>query len=155
MSANYAFMGMWRDSLRRILLIGFYFVHIRGAGPMPGPARRLGDGQTESYPKDMSMTGLASAWAMARGRSKDYRRKVDAASRCSGVCPPYLTNMSTWHHAKLQRETLNHTQLHTNLQCCSITQNHRIHIDTQSISHTIRQCVIITQCDQLSHNYTA
>ena len=82
MSANYAFMGMWRDSLRRILLIGFYFVHIRGAGPMPGPARRLGDGQTESYPKDMSMTGLA----FRRGL-REYRRKVDAATRCSSVCP--------------------------------------------------------------------
>ena len=37
------------------------------------------------------MTGLASAWAMARRRPSEYRRKVDAATRCSGVCPPYLT----------------------------------------------------------------
>ena len=28
----------------------------------------LGDGQTEAYLKDMDMTGLASAWAMARRR---------------------------------------------------------------------------------------
>ena len=33
------------------------------------------------------MAGLASAWAMARRRPKEYRRKVDAATRCSGVCP--------------------------------------------------------------------
>ena len=33
------------------------------------------------------MVGLASAWAMARRRPKEYRRKVDAATRCSGVCP--------------------------------------------------------------------
>ena len=27
--------------------------------------------------------GLASVWAMARRRTKEYRRKVDAATRCS------------------------------------------------------------------------
>ena len=43
--------------------------------------------QVESYLKDMGMTGLASAWAMARRRTKEYRHKVDAATRCSGVCP--------------------------------------------------------------------
>ena len=37
------------------------------------------------------MAGLASAWAVARRRPKEYRRKVDAATRCSGVCLPYLT----------------------------------------------------------------
>ena len=31
-----------------------------------GPGVRLGDGQTEAYTKDMGMTGLVSAWAMAR-----------------------------------------------------------------------------------------
>ena len=31
--------------------------------------------------------GPASAWAMARWRPKEYRRKVDGATRCSGVCP--------------------------------------------------------------------
>ena len=31
-----------------------------------GPGVCLGDGQTEAYLKDMGMTGLASAWAMAR-----------------------------------------------------------------------------------------
>ena len=51
-----------------------------------GPVVCLGDGQTEAYLKDMVMTGLASAWAMARRRPKEYRRKVDAATRCSGVC---------------------------------------------------------------------
>ena len=33
-----------------------------------GPGACLGDGQTESYLKDMEMAGLASAWAMARRR---------------------------------------------------------------------------------------
>ena len=37
--------------------------------------------------KGISMTGSASTWAMARRRPKEYRRKVDAATRCSGVCP--------------------------------------------------------------------
>ena len=43
--------------------------------------------QTEAYLKDMDMTGLASVWAMARRRPKDYRRRVDAATPFSGVCP--------------------------------------------------------------------
>ena len=43
--------------------------------------------KVESYLKDTGMAGLASAWAMARRRPKEYRRKVDAATRCSGVCP--------------------------------------------------------------------
>ena len=42
--------------------------------------------QVESYLKDAGMAGLASAWAMARRRPREYRRKVDAATRCSGVC---------------------------------------------------------------------
>ena len=41
----------------------------------------------ESYLKDAGMAGLASAWTMARQWPKKYRRKVDAATRCSGVCP--------------------------------------------------------------------
>ena len=51
-----------------------------------GPGVCLDDGQTEAYLKDMGMTGLASAWTMARRRPREYRRKVDAATRCSGVC---------------------------------------------------------------------
>ena len=47
----------------------------------------MGDGQTEAYLKDTGMTGLTSAWAMAGQRPEEYRRKVDAATRCSGVCP--------------------------------------------------------------------
>ena len=42
--------------------------------------------KVESYLKDVGMAGLASAWAMARWRPKEYRRKVDAATPCSGVC---------------------------------------------------------------------
>ena len=52
-----------------------------------GPGVCMGDSQTEAYPEDMRMTGLASDWAMARRRPMEYRRKVDAATRCSGVCP--------------------------------------------------------------------
>ena len=52
-----------------------------------GPGICLGDGQTEDYPKDIGMTGLASAWTMARRRPWEYRRKVDVAMRCSGVSP--------------------------------------------------------------------
>ena len=44
-------------------------------------------GQGASYLKDTGMAGLASAWAMARRRPKEYCRKVDVASRFSGVCP--------------------------------------------------------------------
>ena len=33
-----------------------------------GPGVCLGDSQTEAYRQDMNMTGLASAWAMARRR---------------------------------------------------------------------------------------
>ena len=43
--------------------------------------------QMESYLKDTSMAGLAFACAIARRRPKEYRCKVDAATRCSGVCP--------------------------------------------------------------------
>ena len=57
-----------------------------GYGP-GGPGVCLGDGQTEAYLKDMDMTGLASAWVMARRRPREYRRKVDAATHCSGVSP--------------------------------------------------------------------
>ena len=52
----------------------------------------LADGQKEAYLKDIGMTGLASAWTMARWRPEEYRRKVDAATRCSGGRPiPDLT----------------------------------------------------------------
>ena len=39
--------------------------------------------------KDMGMTGLASAWAMARRRTKEYRHKVDAATPYASI--PDLT----------------------------------------------------------------
>ena len=44
--------------------------------------------KVESYLKDMGMVGLVSAWAMAKRRPKEYRRKVDAATR---MLPPYLS----------------------------------------------------------------
>ena len=41
--------------------------------------------QVDHHLKEMGM-GLASAWGMARQRPLEYRRKVDAATRCSGAC---------------------------------------------------------------------
>ena len=43
--------------------------------------------QVESYLKNMCMICPASAWAKAWQRPKEYRRKVDAATRFSGECP--------------------------------------------------------------------
>ena len=43
--------------------------------------------QVEAYPRDTVMSGLASAWAMARRKPKEYHPKVDAATRCCGVSP--------------------------------------------------------------------
>ena len=41
--------------------------------------------QVESYSQvDMGMTGVASAWATASRKPQEYRRKVDASTRCSG-----------------------------------------------------------------------
>ena len=42
--------------------------------------------QVETYLKDIGMAGLASAWAIAKQRPKEYCREVDTATRCSGVC---------------------------------------------------------------------
>ena len=85
---NDASMGMWRDSLRSIPHNGFILVEIRVAGPCRG-GRPYASWlrQVEAYLKDMGVAGPASAWAMARQRSKEYCREVDAATRCSGVCP--------------------------------------------------------------------
>ena len=58
--------------------------------------------QAESYLRDMGMTGLASAWAMARrrpGLAKEYRRKVDAATHCSGVWWPKISAKNRAAHA--------------------------------------------------------
>ena len=41
--------------------------------------------QVDRHLKEMGM-GQASAWGMARRRPLEYRRKVDAATRCSGAC---------------------------------------------------------------------
>ena len=52
--------------------------------------------QVEYYLKDMGMAGLASAWAMAKRRTKEYRRKVDAATRCFSAPIPDLTWYDTF-----------------------------------------------------------
>ncbi len=39
----------------------------------------------DQHLKEMGM-GQASAWGMARQRPLEYRRKVDAATRCSSAC---------------------------------------------------------------------
>ena len=65
---------------------------------MPGDRPHACLSRLESYLKDMGMAGLAPVWAMARRRTKEYRRKVDAATRCSGVCPiPDLCKISMKH----------------------------------------------------------
>ena len=53
----------------------------------------LDDGQTEAYLKDTGMAGLASVLAMARRRT-EYRHKVEAATRCFGVCPHTWPDLS-------------------------------------------------------------
>jgi hypothetical protein len=42
--------------------------------------------QIDGFLKEWGM-GRASAWRMAKARPEVFRRKVDAAKRCSGVCP--------------------------------------------------------------------
>ena len=73
----------------RIPPIGFLLVEFQGADHAEGAPTgyRLRLRQVEFYLKDAGMAGLESAWAMARRRPEEYRRKVDAATRCSGVCP--------------------------------------------------------------------
>ena len=41
----------------------------------------------ETYLTDMGIAGPACDWVMISPRPKEYRRKVDAATRYSGVCP--------------------------------------------------------------------
>ena len=76
--------GMWRDSLRSIPPIRIFLVEIRGAGPCQEVDLWF---QIAFYLKDMGITGLAPALVMARQRRDEYRRKVEAATRCSGYAP--------------------------------------------------------------------
>ena len=78
-------MGMWRDSLRRTPPIRFFLVEIQGLDHAEGRPHASWLRQVEAYLKDTGMAGLVSAWAMARRRPSENRRKVDAATRCSGV----------------------------------------------------------------------
>ena len=81
-SVTYASMGMARLPAED-LAIGFFLVEIRGAGPCRGaPLQDSWLRQTEAYLKDMDMTGLASAWAMAR-RTPHKPQKLD--SSCLGL----------------------------------------------------------------------
>ena len=52
--------------------------------PMGRP-RALWLEQVDRHLEEIGM-GQASAWGMARRRPLEYRRKVDAATRCSGAC---------------------------------------------------------------------
>ena len=76
-------MGTQREFPRKISPTGFFLIEIRGAGP----CREAWWLRQEAYLKDMGMAGLVSAWAMVRRRAREYRHKVDAVTRCSGVCP--------------------------------------------------------------------
>ena len=79
------------------------------------------------------MAGLASAWALARRRLKEYCHKVDAGTRCSGVCPntwpkirqrkfistpleqPYqYSDTDVAHSAPVRGNTHTHVQSHVN-----------------------------------------
>ena len=87
-SAGVPTTGKWRHSLQRTPPNNSYRVGIRRTAHM---LRSLMLRQVESY-IGYGRGSLASAWAMVRYRQKEYRRKLDAATRCSGVCPvPDLT----------------------------------------------------------------
>ena len=58
-------------------------VHPRGWSMPRGRPHASWLREVESYLKVRALR----AWALARRRPKEYRRKVDAATRCSGVCP--------------------------------------------------------------------
>ena len=47
----------------------------------------LGDDHTKAYLMDIGMTGLAAVWTTARPRPKEYRRKVNEATRAPGYAP--------------------------------------------------------------------
>ena len=72
---------------------------MRGVGPCQGGAHGWPDAswlrQVESYLRDTGKADLSSAWAMARRRPEEYRRKVDAATHCSGVRPHTWPDL-TW-----------------------------------------------------------
>ena len=59
------------------------------ACPWAGYTQRYSDVQTVHWKslKQYAYADLASAWAMTRRRSRKYPRNVDAATRCSSVCP--------------------------------------------------------------------
>ena len=50
--------------------------------------------QVEAYRRDMGRAGSASALFMAGRRPKEYRRKVDVATR-SSVCPHFDLRIRT------------------------------------------------------------
>ena len=93
-SANYASMGMWSDSLRRVPAYRILSCRDSRGWTMPrgrpqaSRLRKMG-----SSLRDLGVAGLASAWAMARRRPNEYRRTVDAATRCSGACPHTWPNL--------------------------------------------------------------
>ena len=63
------------------------------------PGVYQGDGQTESYLKDMGMTDLGSAWAMARRRPKEYRLEVDCPGVYLHTWPDLIKLIMTFNHA--------------------------------------------------------
>ena len=69
------------------------------------------------------MTGLASAWAMARRRPRMYRHEADAATRCSGICPHtwpgLIVQYSQTHYLVFQHSRC--------LPCCPVPADHFLH----------------------------
>ena len=84
-----------RDSLNRYVC----FMDQQGWSVPSGRPHASWLRPVESYLKDMSITGLVSAWVMARRRPKQYRCKVDASTHLSSVCH------MTWPDASMQRRT--------------------------------------------------
>ena len=86
---------------KRRRLTNWIFRSPSGHSPGRAMARRIR--QVESYMRDKGMAGLASAWAMVKRRPNEYRLRMDAATRCYGVCPhtlpsaPQVRRLKTLH----------------------------------------------------------
>ena len=87
MSASCGCMDTWLNFLRLILLTRFSQRRslVSGEGQRDDFPCALWLQQVDRHLKEMGM-GQASAWGMARRKPLEYRRKVDAATRCSGTC---------------------------------------------------------------------
>ena len=86
MTANSDSRGMCYDYLL-IPLIGFFLVEIKVAGPCLGATTGFMVASGGVLSDGYGHGALAPGLAMAKRRPIEYRRKLDASTRCSGVCP--------------------------------------------------------------------